>query len=213
MVICYYPQQSFHHAYSTQITSTPVSPLFDFDVHDEVLTCYPGPLRHDELFTPSPIMHSMRNPLLAGDHNPSSSSTQSTPSRDRRPTFSSANFLKLQTTAAVARPTMRRNSQPLQDLLETSSNEGRPRTASAGMSRMSSMSISGAETPSPGGSTDFSDESPSPGLAGARCSRCKRTPSVDHSTMPKKMVQYGLNQFYCSQCAQMVGLAPRTGTS
>lgn len=39
----------------------------------------------------------------------------------------------------------------------------------------------------------------------ARCSRCHRTPSIDIQTGKSNMVQYGLNQYYCSRCAHMVG--------
>lgn len=39
----------------------------------------------------------------------------------------------------------------------------------------------------------------------ARCSRCHRTPSIDIKTGKSNMVQYGLNLYYCSRCAAMVG--------
>lgn len=40
----------------------------------------------------------------------------------------------------------------------------------------------------------------------ARCSRCQRTPSVDIKTGKSNMVAYGLNLWYCSRCASIVGL-------
>jgi hypothetical protein len=43
----------------------------------------------------------------------------------------------------------------------------------------------------------------------ARCSRCHRTPSIDIATGKSNMVQYGLNQYYCSRCAGMVGYYSR----
>lgn len=43
----------------------------------------------------------------------------------------------------------------------------------------------------------------------ARCSRCHRTPSIDVKTGKSNMVQYGLNQYYCSRCAVMVGFYAR----
>jgi len=43
----------------------------------------------------------------------------------------------------------------------------------------------------------------------ARCSRCHRTPSIDIKTGKSNMVQYGLNQYYCSRCATMVGFFNR----
>ena len=42
-----------------------------------------------------------------------------------------------------------------------------------------------------------------------RCSRCHRTPSIDITTGKSNMVQYGLNQYYCSRCAGMVGYYSR----
>lgn len=43
----------------------------------------------------------------------------------------------------------------------------------------------------------------------ARCSRCHRTPSIDIQTGKSNMVEYGLNQYYCSRCAAMVGFFNR----
>lgn len=43
----------------------------------------------------------------------------------------------------------------------------------------------------------------------ARCSRCHRTPSIDIQTGKSNMVQYGLNLYYCSRCAAMVGFFNR----
>lgn len=40
----------------------------------------------------------------------------------------------------------------------------------------------------------------------ARCSRCQRTPSLNIQTGKNNMVEYGLNLWYCSRCAVMVGM-------
>ena len=55
-------------------------------------------------------------------------------------------------------------------------------------------------------STDSTSSSDSGTIQTARCSRCHRTTSVD-SSMPHKsgMLQYGLNQWYCTRCATIVG--------
>jgi hypothetical protein len=43
----------------------------------------------------------------------------------------------------------------------------------------------------------------------ARCSRCQRTPSIDVRTGQWNMISYGLNLWYCSRCAALVGLPNR----
>ena len=43
----------------------------------------------------------------------------------------------------------------------------------------------------------------------ARCSRCQRTPSIDARTGKSNFFQYGLNLWYCSRCAGLVGLTNR----
>lgn len=40
----------------------------------------------------------------------------------------------------------------------------------------------------------------------ARCSRCQKTPSVDVARGGSNMIQYGLNLWYCSRCARLVGM-------
>ncbi|KAF2719153.1 hypothetical protein K431DRAFT_206621, partial [Polychaeton citri CBS 116435] len=60
-------------------------------------------------------------------------------------------------------------------------------------------------------STSNSSSSPSPTLMHClpdnmiRCSRCQRSQSIDIKTGKKNMVQYGLNSWYCTRCAGMVG--------
>lgn len=55
-------------------------------------------------------------------------------------------------------------------------------------------------------STDSQSSIMTPPTQIARCSRCHRTVSID-SSMPHKsgMLQYGLNQWYCTRCATIVG--------
>ena len=52
--------------------------------------------------------------------------------------------------------------------------------------------------------SESSDSTPPTQIA--RCSRCHRTTSID-SARPHKsgMLQYGLNQWYCTRCATIVG--------
>ena len=44
----------------------------------------------------------------------------------------------------------------------------------------------------------------------ARCSRCQRSQSIDMNTgTATNMVSYGLNLFYCTRCANIVGFSSR----
>ncbi|EMF17128.1 uncharacterized protein SEPMUDRAFT_113150 [Sphaerulina musiva SO2202] len=54
-------------------------------------------------------------------------------------------------------------------------------------------------------SSDSSDSGQSPIEIPPRCSRCQRTPSIDIQTGKSNMVSYGLNNWYCSRCAALVG--------
>lgn len=39
-----------------------------------------------------------------------------------------------------------------------------------------------------------------------RCSRCQRSLSIQHTSPPSAgVVQFGMNSYYCSRCASMVG--------
>ncbi|QKX53291.1 uncharacterized protein TRUGW13939_00369 [Talaromyces rugulosus] len=39
-----------------------------------------------------------------------------------------------------------------------------------------------------------------------RCSRCQRSLSIQHTSPPAAgVVQFGMNSYYCSRCASMVG--------
>ncbi|KAM0721963.1 hypothetical protein Q7P37_002889 [Cladosporium fusiforme] len=97
----------------------------------------------------------------------------------------SANLLKMQTAAAHGSP-IRPRPVPQQNLLQVTSDDS---VTSSSSSRSSLEMFSAPEV--------------------ARCSRCQRTPSTDVRTGQSNMVQYGLNLWYCSRCASMVGLTER----
>ncbi|TKA61515.1 hypothetical protein B0A55_13116 [Friedmanniomyces simplex] len=98
-----------------------------------------------------------------------------------------ASFMQTQTSAAQGPASSRPTPRPMQNVLQITSEE--------------------LDT-----SSDRSDSSDSSffGLASppdtARCSRCQRTPSLDVRTGKSNMVQYGLNLWYCSRCAGLVGM-------
>ena len=102
------------------------------------------------------------------------------------PSMASANLLKLQTAAAHGQP-IRPRPQPHQNVLQVTSDDST--TSSDSSSSSDSDSWSPPET--------------------ARCSRCQRRPSTDIHTRKSNMVQYGLNLYYCSRCAAMVGMVNR----
>lgn len=104
------------------------------------------------------------------------------------PSMASANLLKLQTAAAHGQPT-RPRPQPQQNVLHVTSDDSTSDFTSSSSSSPSSESWSPPET--------------------ARCSRCQRTSSIDIRTGKTNMVQYGLNLYYCSRCASMVGMINR----
>lgn len=89
-------------------------------------------------------------------------------------------LLQMQTDAATVR---RPDPTPVQNVLHTTSDDSeRSADSSSSGTRMSSIEL-------------------------ARCSRCHRTPSIDVKTGKNNMIQYGLNLWYCTRCASMVGLA------
>ena len=96
-------------------------------------------------------------------------------------------LMQAQTSAAHGRPASRPQPHPIQNVLYTSSDDA-------------------AESDDSTSSLDSALESP-PELA--RCSRCQRTPSLDVRTGKSNMVSYGLNLWYCTRCAAMVGLPNR----
>lgn len=98
---------------------------------------------------------------------------------------SSASLLKMQTAAANRMP-IRPRPVPQQNLLQVTSDDS---ISSSSSSRSSLDAFSAPEV--------------------ARCSRCQRTPVTDVRTGQSNMVQYGLNLWYCSRCAGLVGLTER----
>lgn len=95
-----------------------------------------------------------------------------------------SNLMSRQTAAAHGHVSGRPRPYPMQNVLHVTSDD------STSSSDSSSSSI------------DTQNSCPSI----ARCSRCQRTPSIDVQTGKSNMVPYGLNLWYCSRCAGLVGL-------
>lgn len=94
-------------------------------------------------------------------------------------------LLQMQTDAAHGQLLRRPDPSPVQNVLHTTSDDSQKSAASSSSDhRMSSIEL-------------------------ARCSRCHRSPSIDIRTGKNNMVQYGLNLWYCTRCASMVGLGDR----
>lgn len=91
-------------------------------------------------------------------------------------------FMQAQVNASHGHSTSRPRPNPVQRDLHTTSDDS------------SSSSSSGDSTRS--GSS----------LEVARCSRCHRTPALDVNSGKSNMIEYGLNLWYCSRCANIVGL-------
>lgn len=103
-----------------------------------------------------------------------------------------SNLLQLQTKAAYTSPLTRPQPQPLQNVLHVSDD------------------IESATSDNSLNSSDGSLMSLSNSAATARCSRCQRTGSMDVRTgKDSNMIQYGLNLFYCTRCATIVGFGKR----
>lgn len=88
--------------------------------------------------------------------------------------------------------------------MQTSAAHGSPRPKPYPMQNV--LHVTSDDSTSSSGSSNCSFGSP---LETARCSRCQRTPSIDIRTGKNNMVQYGLNLWYCSRCATLVGLTKR----
>ena len=123
------------------------------------------------------------HPLLA--YRPPQATTNNRVSND---------FFRMQTAAAHESP-IRPSPVPQQNLLQVTSDDSVTSSSSSSSSSSASSSRTSLEM--------FS----TPELA--RCSRCQRTPSTDVRTGKSNMVQYGLNLWYCSRCANLVGLVQR----
>lgn len=113
--------------------------------------------------------------------------TSSPASSPTTPPSSTPRLLQMQTNASHGG--RRPEPSPIQNVLHTTASDSPQRTADSPSS-------------SHGGTRGSSIEI-------ARCSRCQRTPSIDAKSGRNNMVEYGLNLWYCTRCAQMVGLGHR----
>ncbi|GES59733.1 hypothetical protein P174DRAFT_378486 [Aspergillus terreus] len=74
---------------------------------------------------------------------------------------------------------------------------------------MSSPSVQVQPQPS-GGTKDVSNHSATESVPASmnfdivRCSRCQRSMSLENDSSPG-VVRFGMNSYYCSRCASMVG--------
>lgn len=144
----------------------------------------------DESFDTGLITPDPTHPLLASL--PPQTRTASSNHRSTR--MDASKLLQLQTQAAHTQP-VRPQPRPLQDVLHVSDDLSE---------NNSDESITSVDMPLT--APDFSTESP---YAHARCSRCQRTASIDMNTGRHNMVEYGLNLFYCTRCANMTGFYKR----
>lgn len=137
------------------------------------------------LVTPDPS-----HPLLAICSSPVSKVTPSI----QRPKMDVSKLLQLQTKAAHPQQ-MRPQPRPLQDVLHVSNDFFDNNSDDSITSNESDLSAPACASQSI--------------FAYARCSRCQRRPSVDANTGRHNMIEYGLNLFYCTRCANMVGFVNR----
>lgn len=114
--------------------------------------------------------------------------------------MASTDLMRMQSAAAHASP-IRPRPVPQQNLLQVTSDDSI--NSSSASERSSSTSSSNSSSSSRTSLDMFS----APEVA--RCSRCQSTSSIDLKTGKSNMVQYGLNLWYCSRCAGMVGLVQR----
>ena len=109
-----------------------------------------------------------------------------------RPYPSSPGVMSVQTSAAHGHYSSRPQPIPVQNVLHVTSDDST--SSSSSLDSDSRQSV------------DFGMTSP-PELA--RCSRCQRTSGIDLRTGKSNMIKYGLNLWYCTRCAGMVGLTNR----
>ncbi|KAK7538766.1 uncharacterized protein J3D65DRAFT_667413 [Phyllosticta citribraziliensis] len=177
--LCYFSYVPSSRSHSLSSTSP------DYSSHYSSETPSPGP--NYEILSPhTPSEPS--NPLLAARHPPpvcfnNNSNIMST-------LDSSSKVLQLQTAAAY-----RPQPQPVQDVLDLSPIDTR---TSSSCSSSSSSSATSSSSSSARGSV--SSATP-PVLHFVRCSRCHRSGSQGS----KDMVGWGMNSYYCTRCADMVG--------
>lgn len=176
------PEMSFSHNNLPQ----PTSQMCYFSLQ-------PNPSTHYSVETPacSPTSSHLEetpsdpfNPLLA--YRPTS------PEPSSRTRMDGSKLMSLQTSAAF--PQARPKPQPIQqDVLHVSDNDSDDSINKGNSSSSSSVGLM---------SPQFLPEV-------ARCSRCHRRPSNDVATGKPSMFQYGLNLWYCTRCANIVGFINR----
>lgn len=154
-------------------------------------TCYFSIVPSDDLVSTETPCYSPTYNLARSPVDPSSPVlAHSNPENARYQTSSIASavfsLLQMQTAAAYGNQPTRPRPYPIQNVLHVTSDD----------------SVSSDDSSSSLDSTKSS-------LDLARCSRCQRTPSVDAKTGKSNMVQYGLNLWYCTRCANLVGLNNR----
>jgi len=115
--------------------------------------------------------------------------------------MASSDLMRMQSAAAHHTSPIRPRPVPQQNMLQVTSDDSINTSSSS--NRSSSTSSSNSSSSSRTSLDMFS----APEIA--RCSRCQSTSSVDLKTGKSNMVQYGLNLWYCSRCAGMVGLVQR----
>jgi len=188
-----YPVSSLLHSSVSEITTTHVdnSQTVMLPPDTTPRSCYftyhPPSYNHFSTETPcaSPLL-SPHEPSSPDPGNPLLAYREPQPFSCMSHIESNDHFMQVQTTAAHSKALHRPSPHPLQNMLYTSSES----SADSDDSPPSSDSI-GSDLTSP--------------IETARCSRCQRTPSLDVRTGKSNMVSYGLNFWYCTRCAAMVG--------
>jgi hypothetical protein len=178
-------------------TTTPGSPCSSY------LPCYftytPPTYDHFSVETPSASPTPIHSPGQP-DCDPSHPLLSYRPPHQQATTMASSDLMRMQSNAAQVAP-IRPRPVPQQNLLQVTSDDSITSSNSSNRSSSTSSSNSGCS------SRTSLDMFSSP--EAARCSRCQSTSSVDLRTGKSNMVQYGLNLWYCSRCAGMVGLVQR----
>ena len=186
-LLCYIPPSQ--RLPSTHVDRNPPAVMLSLDT--TTLPCYftyhPPSYNHFSTETPcaSPLL-SPHEPSSPDPANPLLAYRQPQPLPCMSHAESNDHFMQAQTAAAHCKAPHRPSPHPLQNMLYTSSES----SADSDDSTQSSDSL-GSDLTSP--------------METARCSRCQRTPSLDVMTGKSNMVSYGLNLWYCTRCAAMVG--------
>lgn len=118
--------------------------------------------------------------------------------------MASSDLMRMQSAASHHASPIRPRPVPQQNMLQVTSDDSLDSIDSSSSSNRSSSTSSSNSSSSSRTSLDMFS---APEIA--RCSRCQSTSSVDLRTGKSNMVQYGLNLWYCSRCAGMVGLVQR----